>query len=235
MAKLSPLIHCAVCQRDRPLSICIDLDAVRPSLAEFIKGRHPACAEPDARICRTCLNAERGAHTLEELERDRGELSAIEEEVSRKAAEHIAIASHIDETLEQRLTLGQRVADRVAATGGSWTFLILFLATLGVWIAVNAWVLGREAFDPYPYILLNLLLSCLAAVQAPVIMMSQKRAATRDRLEADEDFKINLKAEIEIAALHEKLDHLLQVQWARLLELQQSQLELLGEISARRR
>jgi uncharacterized membrane protein len=235
MSKNTPVARCAVCQHERPTQICIGVDAVRPTLAEFIQGRHPAALEPNARICRACLGAERGAYGLEELERDRGELSAVEEEVSRKAAEHIAIASHIDETLQERLTLGQRVADRVAAAGGSWPFLILFMATIAVWIAFNGSLLGRAAFDPYPYILLNLVLSCVAAVQAPIIMMSQNRAAARDRLEADEDFKINLKAEIEIAALHEKLDHLLQVQWARLLEIQQSQLEVLGEISARRR
>jgi len=103
------------------------------------------------------------------------------------------------------------------------------------WIGINSWLLQAKAFDPYPYILLNLVLSCLAAIQAPIIMMSQNRASARDRIRADEDYKINLKAELEIHALHDKIDHLLHVQWERMAEIQQTQLEVLRELSERPR
>lgn len=122
-------------------------------------------------------------------------------------AEHMGRRPDRKESQETRTT-GERIADQVAAFGGSWTFILLFCATLLGWIALNTLVLAGGAFDPYPYILLNLLLSCLAALQAPVILMSQNRQAARDRLRAQEDYEINLKAEIEIKALHEKLDQL---------------------------
>ena len=101
---------------------------------------------------------------------------------------------------------GERIADKIAKLGGSWTFILLFLGFLTVWVAMNVWLLGRDAFDPYPFIFLNLVLSMIAAIQAPVIMMSQNRQSQRDRLEAAHDYQVNLKAEIEIMALHEKLD-----------------------------
>jgi uncharacterized membrane protein len=132
------------------------------------------------------------------------------------------------------LTLGQRLADRIATFGGSWTFLMLFAAVIVVWMAVNSWLLATRPFDPYPYILLNLCLSCLAAVQAPVIMMSQNRQEARDRLRAIRDYQINLKAELEVRALHQKLDHSLSHQWERLVEIQEIQMELINEIRARR-
>lgn len=105
-------------------------------------------------------------------------------------------------------TLGERIADRVAEFGGSWTFIITFLSFMLVWISVNTMQLLKSAFDPYPFILLNLLLSCLAALQAPVIMMSQNRQEAKDRERAKQDFEINQKAEAEIRTLHHKLDHL---------------------------
>jgi uncharacterized membrane protein len=109
---------------------------------------------------------------------------------------------------DEKRTVGERIADQVAEFGGSWTFIGIFVATLLGWIALNSWILAGRAFDPYPYILLNLLLSCLASLQAPVILMSQNRQAKRDRERAEADYEINLQAEIEIKALHEKLDQL---------------------------
>ena len=135
----------------------------------------------------------------------------------------------------RELTFGQRLADQVAAVGGSWPFVAGFLGVMLGWIVLNTTLLRSGAFDPYPYILLNLVLSCLAALQAPIIMMSQNRSAARDRLEADEDYKINLKAELEIASLHDKIDHLLHVQWERMVEIQQAQIELLNELATRHR
>ena len=133
------------------------------------------------------------------------------------------------------MTFGERLSDRMAEFGGSWKFLIIFCAVLIVWIATNGVLIARRAFDPYPFILLNLILSCLAAAQAPIIMMSQNRAEARDRLRAESDYKINLKAELEIRHLHEKLDHLLRRQYNRLFEIQQIQIELLEELGRKRK
>ena len=132
-------------------------------------------------------------------------------------------------------SLGDRVADRVTAFGGSWTFIIVFSLILLIWIGVNSFILANQAFDPYPYILMNLVLSALAALQAPVIMMSQNRSEARDRLRGENDYKINLKAELEIRHLHEKIDHLLRKQYNRLFEIQQIQIELLEELGQKRR
>jgi uncharacterized membrane protein len=128
-------------------------------------------------------------------------------------------------------TFGERLADQVASFGGSWTFIILFVAVMAAWIAWNTEA-GRP-FDPFPFILLNLVLSCLAALQAPVIMMSQNRQSEKDRLDAHHDYEINLKAEIEVMSLHEKIDHLRDRQWSELVALQTRQLELLEQICGR--
>src|SRR5207244_550411 len=127
---------------------------------------------------------------------------------------HVTRNVNVEE--EERLTFGQRVADKVATFGGSWTFIILFGAVLAVWVVVNTFLLIAHPFDPYPYILLNLVLSTLAALQAPVIMMSQNRQSSKDRLKADLDYQVNLKAELEIASLHRKVDGLYETMQARL-------------------
>jgi uncharacterized membrane protein len=145
--------------------------------------------------------------------------------------EHEILSSNISKQFERKLTFGERLSDHIAEFGGSWKFLITFGVVLLIWIGINGVILATRAFDPYPFILLNLILSCLAAIQAPVIMMSQNRAEARDRLRAENDYKVNLKAELEIRHLHEKLDHLLRKQYNRLFEIQQIQIELLEELS----
>ena len=123
----------------------------------------------------------------------------------------------------------------MADFGGSWTFIVSFFFVLAVWMAFNVWVASRDVFDPYPFILLNLVLSCLAAIQAPIIMMSQKRQETKDRMRSENDYRVNLKAELEIRHLHEKMDHLINRQWERLAEIQQIQLEIMQDLSRRKR
>jgi uncharacterized membrane protein len=123
------------------------------------------------------------------------------------------------------------MADRLASFGGSWTFLIIFASILLIWISLNSFLLLKRPFDPYPFILLNLVLSCLAAIQAPVIMMSQNRVEVKDRLRSQHDYRVNLKAELEIRQLHDKIDHLLSHQWERLVEIQQIQIDLLSELT----
>jgi uncharacterized membrane protein len=127
------------------------------------------------------------------------------------------------------------LSDKIAEFGGSWKFIITFGGVIVVWVVLNAVLLLDRGFDPYPFILLNLILSCLAALQAPVIMMSQNRAEARDRLRGENDYKVNLKAELEIRHLHEKMDHLLRRQYNRLFEIQQIQIELLEQLSQRKR
>jgi uncharacterized membrane protein len=145
--------------------------------------------------------------------------------------DHEFLARNVEAEFERQWSLGERLADRIAAFGGSWKFLICFGAFLVLWIALNTLVWAARPVDPYPFILLNLVLSCIAAIQAPIIMMSQNRQEAKDRLRSQHDYQVNLKAELEIRQLHEKIDHLLSHQWDRLTEIQEIQLELLSEIS----
>lgn len=144
------------------------------------------------------------------------------------------VARNINLDYEAALTVGQRVADRVAAFGGSWTFILIFMGVLIGWIILNGVLLVTKPFDPYPFILLNLFLSMLAALQAPIIMMSQNRQAVKDRLNAEHDYEVNLKAELEIEQLHVKLDELREQRWAELVEMQQEQIRLLLQLVKRR-
>ena len=211
----------------------MNADLVRPSLAEFIKKHRPDWDDKGF-ICLDDLGDFRKDYVKEVLQDEIGELSALDNEVIQSMEEHEILSSDISKQFETKLTFGERLSDHIANFGGSWKFLISFGAVLLIWIAINGIVLAMHAFDPYPFILLNLILSCLAAVQAPIIMMSQNRQETRDRLRADNDYKVNLKAELEIRHLHEKIDHLLRRQYNRLFEIQQIQIELLEELSRKR-
>jgi uncharacterized membrane protein len=159
-------------------------------------------------------------------------LSKRERNLVRGIMEHRHVVRNINQEFEEQLTVGQRIADKVAAFGGSWRFIIIFGTILVAWIVLNSVALARihDSFDPYPYILLNLFLSMLAAIQAPVIMMSQNRQAAKDRLDAAHDYEVNLKAELEIANLHQKLDELREKQWQELVEMQQEQIRLLTRL-----
>lgn len=159
-------------------------------------------------------------------------LDARAQRVARHVAGRTPIARNVGKDFDST-TLGQRAADRVASFGGSWTFVGLFAATMLGWVLLNAFLLMNRGttFDPYPYILLNLFLSMLAAIQAPVILMSQNRHSERDRLHAEHDYEVNLKAELEIMLLHEKLDALRETQWEELLTLQKEQLALLTKLA----
>jgi uncharacterized membrane protein len=140
------------------------------------------------------------------------------------------IARNIMREFDAQLTFGERVADKVAAVGGSWKFIGGFMAFLLVWMVVNSVVLATRSYDPYPFILLNLILSCIAALQAPIIMMSQNRQAEIDRMQAQNDYEVNIKAELEILQLHEKINHLREQDWAGLLDVQQRQIELMENL-----
>jgi uncharacterized membrane protein len=159
-------------------------------------------------------------------------LTKQERDFLHRILERKHAARDINQEFDSQLTLGQRIADKVAAFGGSWTFIIIFGSILLTWVILNSVVLARfhDSFDPYPYILLNLFLSMIAAIQAPIIMMSQNRQATKDRLDAAHDYEINVKAEIEIANLHAKIDELREKQWEELVLMQQEQIKLLTQL-----
>jgi uncharacterized membrane protein len=159
-------------------------------------------------------------------------LSQREKLVIKSIANRVHISRNVRKDYEARNSFGQRLADKVASFGGSWAFIILFSGILCTWIGLNSFILihWNKVFDPYPYILLNLMLSMIAAFQAPIIMMSQNRQAAKDRADAEHDYEVNLKAELEIMALHEKMDSLREKQWEQLLALQQDQIGMLKKI-----
>jgi len=202
---------------------------VRNAVVNLIKTEHPDWSA-DGYICRNDLSRYRNQYVEDLLEAEKGELSSLEEEVLNSIQAHQVLSTNIDKEFEQEWTLGERLADRIASFGGSWTFLIIFAIFITAWITMNSFVLFSHPVDPYPFILLNLLLSCLAAIQAPIIMMSQNRQEAKDRLRSQHDYQVNLKAELEIRHLHEKIDHLLSRQWERLVKIQEIQLDMLSEL-----
>ena len=220
---------CVVCGETFPARDLVAGGVIRPALAEQIRQTHPGWSS-DKFICRTDLATFRANYVHSLLESERGELTSLEHDVVRSLREHELLSRNIDAQFEQDWSFGERLADKIAVFGGSWYFLIVFGVFLVLWIAMNSLVLLWRPLDPYPFIFLNLMLSCLAAIQAPVIMMSQNRQEAKDRLRAQHDYRVNLKAELEIRQLHEKVDHLLSHQWERLVDIQEVQLELLSEL-----
>ncbi|MPR06147.1 DUF1003 domain-containing protein [Microvirga tunisiensis] len=218
---------CPITGKAYPQKDFLPIDQLHPALAERIRQDHPSLAA-QSRISRAAVDQYRLLYVEELLRQERGELTELDREVARSLAEGSMVSANIEESYDEKRTLGERLSDGLATFGGSWPFLIFFGLALGVWIIINV-ARGPEAFDPYPYILLNLLLSCLAAVQALIIMMSQRRQEAKDRLRSLNDYQVNLKAELEIRHLHEKLDHLITRQWERLAEIQELQIELLQE------
>jgi len=217
--------ECPTCHKVRPLSQRVPATRLRATIRERMVADHP---DWDGEFtCRKDVHRYRMRAVREALEAQRGAVGQLDAMVLDRM-EHDQLLSTATETATP--PLGQRVADRVASFGGSWTFLGLFAVVMVLWMGINV-VLASRAFDPYPFILLNLALSCLAAIQAPVIMMSQNRQAAKDREEAEHDYKVNLKAELEVQLLHDKLDHLLFEEWHRLLEIQAIQTEMLEDLA----
>ena len=226
--------QCQICHKATLPNAGTVGDLLRPSLLEFIQKRVPNF-DPHGFICLDDLGRFRRDYVKEVLEDEIGELSVLDQEVIDSLQEREILSENIGKEFEQDLTFGERLSDKIASFGGSWTFIIVFFTILMIWIVINGVILALRAFDPYPFILMNLILSCLAAIQAPIIMMSQNRAEARDRARAENDYKVNLKAELEIRHLHEKIDHLLRKQYNRLFEIQQIQIELLEDLGQKRR
>ena len=222
---------CSILNREFPAEELTPLSALRPKIAALIRKAHPALTDSSL-ISTAALAPVRADYVRSVLEEDIGQLSALEHDVVESLREHEVVSANINAQFDTKSTIGERMADHIATFGGSWSFIALFGVFLGIWILINL-LLRAQAPDPYPFIFLNLVLSCLAAIQAPVIMMSQNRKETKDRARSEHDYKVNLKAELEIRHLHEKMDFLLKQQSQRLFALQELQIELMEELQHR--
>ena len=221
-------IKCDICGKAKPRTDISPAKAVMPPVAELIRRKHPGWSE-DSFICREDLDDFRAEYVTNVIEAEMGALSELEKKVVASMEEQELVAKNVNDEFEGQLSFGEKIADKVASFGGSWSFIITFGAFIVLWIALNSVMLFHKPFDPFPLILLNLMLSCLAAFQAPVIMMSQNRQESKDRLRAQNDYLINLKSELEVRHLNDKIDFLLTNQWQRLLEIQQIQIDLIKE------
>jgi len=220
---------CKICGQSYEQNELIPARSVREDLAKLIRAEHPDWDQYGL-ICRTDLDHYREIYVQNAIEEEKGELTNLEQEVVKAISAQELLSKNVNKEFDSNLSFGQHLADKVAEFGGSWKFIIIFLSVLFLWIIINSIALLSKPFDPFPFILLNLVLSCVAAIQAPVIMMSQNRQETKDRLRGEHDYQVNLKAEMEIRTLTEKMDHLLHRQWERLLEIQEIQTDLIREL-----
>jgi uncharacterized membrane protein len=206
---------------------------IRPSIFQLIVADHPEFTEDDY-ITFSELAIYREKYIADFLQKEIGELSLLEQKVVNTLMDNSTISDKIeDSTRNETITFGQKLADKVASFGGSWTFIVSFGIFITIWILLNILILQSNNFDPYPFILLNLILSCIAALQAPVIMMSQNRQEEKDRERSKKDYMINLKSELEIQILHEKIDHLMMHQQQDLIEIQKVQIDMINDVLKR--
>jgi uncharacterized membrane protein len=205
---------------------------LREGIYNFIKEQYPGY-DKDCFITLDELNHFRRLYLTSLIKQEKGELDVIDRDVMDAIKNNAVLSENIEDEIEGKLTLGQRLADKIASFGGSWTFIIFFFSFILVWMSINVWFLATKPFDPFPFILLNLILSCLAAIQAPIIMMSQNRKEQKDRQRGEHDYKINLKAELEIKLLSEKIDHIIVHQNKKLLEIQEIQTDYLEDLIKR--
>ncbi len=232
----STLLECQICKQMKPHREMIAGDTLRPPLLDLARRVNPDWKSEDF-ICVADLNTLRTEYVTHLLNSEKGDLTKLTSDAEKSLQDYELLSQNLQNDPSEQRTFGQMVSDKIAEFGGSWKFLFAFAGFMGFWILWNIitlFVAHRFTFDPYPYILLNLCLSCLAAVQAPVIMMSQNRQEARDRKRAESDYRINLKAEMEIRNLHDKMDHLVEHQWQYMMEIQQLQMELMAEIMAKK-
>jgi uncharacterized membrane protein len=222
-------VTCFVSKKEVEPTLAKKGEDLQASLLEKIEKDHPGFSK-DSFISIDELKVYRRHYLAGIVEQELGELNHLENEVIDAIAHNKILSENIEEDLDEKLTFGQRTADKIAEFGGSWSFIIAFFSFILAWMILNTWILLAHPFDIYPFMALNLILSCLAAIQAPIIMMSQNRQGEKDRLRSEHDYKINLKAELEIKLLHEKLDHLMIHQNKRLLEIQEIQADYLEDI-----
>jgi uncharacterized membrane protein len=221
---------CQVCGEKKKKTQVVPAGLVPGPIAEVIKKEYPAWSA-DGHICTADLNRFRADYVGKVLQKERGDLALLEENVKNSMKEHELLLKNTNIEFDRQLSVGERLADRLADFAGSWTFIAVFAVLFFAWVFMNSLILVYRPFDPYPFILLNLLLSALAAIQAPIIIMSQNRQEARDRLHAERDYEVNIHTEVELHQLHKKIDHLLTSQGLRLLEIQAIQLELIEELA----
>lgn len=202
---------------------------LREGIFNLIKADYPGFGNDDY-ISLDELNKYRRIYLTSLILKEKGELAILDGDVMYAIKNNSILSENIQDEMEATLTAGQKLADKIAKFGGSWTFIITFFTFILAWMSINIWILATRPFDPFPFILLNLVLSCLAAIQAPIIMMSQNRQEQKDRQRGEHDYKINLKAELEIKLLSEKIDHLLVHQNKILLEIQEIQTDYLEDL-----
>jgi uncharacterized membrane protein len=202
---------------------------LREGIFNLIKSEFPDFNE-DCYISLDELNHYRRNYLTSLITQESGEIDALDRDVMDAIKNNSVLSENIEEDIGGKITVAQKMADKIASFGGSWTFIIIFFSFILVWMGINIWFLATRSFDPYPFILLNLILSCLAAIQAPIIMMSQNRKEQKDRLRGENDYKINLKAELEIKLLSEKIDHMIVHQNKKLIEIQEIQTDYLEDL-----
>lgn len=223
------MVRCEISGAEMPVDKAYNAQFLRQQLFDLIQQEHPQVTRQSV-LSPEVVNQYRQKYLEQLIEKESGEVTQLQNEVIYSIKNNSILSEHLESELIDQVTFGQRLSDKIAEFGGSWTFIIVFFAILFTWMGVNAFLLANKAFDPFPFILLNLVLSCLASIQAPIIMMSQNRKEDKDRRRAENDYKINLKAELEIKMLHEKLDHIIVHQHKRLLEIQELQRDYLSDI-----
>ncbi|HEX5026089.1 MAG TPA: DUF1003 domain-containing protein [Agriterribacter sp.] len=221
---------CFINKKEYPDDELLTGSQLRQPLFDFISKQHPDFSESSI-ISVAALQEQRRLYIETLLRQEIGDLNEAEKAVIESIMSNQVLSENIDAQQGEKVSFGESLADQVASFGGSWTFISIFFFLLFLWMSINFYLFHNKGFDPYPFILLNLVLSCLAAIQAPIIMMSQNRQEAKDRARGEHDYKINLKAELEIRLLHEKIDQLLLEQNRRLLEMQKTQNDMFNEIA----
>jgi uncharacterized membrane protein len=206
---------------------------IRHEIERIIQDEHPDWTDNN-NICKSDYSIYRNKYVAQVIEDETGNINELENEVVKSISENEFITENTNSSIKDKMGVGDIIADKVSSFGGSWKFIIIFFIILTLWILLNSIVLLKKAFDPYPFILMNLILSCIAAIQAPIIMMSQNRQEKKDRIRSENDYKVNLKSEIEIRTLHEKVYHLLLNQWSKMMKIQELQIEMLEEIRGKK-
>jgi uncharacterized membrane protein len=220
---------CYISGREHDMDDLISGDDIRESVLEEIRKDHPGFNDKSFISTRELFKY-RQRHMAAIVKKEVGQMTELEQQVLEKMQSNKFIADNVEPDMEMEYTFAERLSDRIAEFGGSWKFIISFLLMMTVWMALNVFLYHEKGFDPYPFILLNLVLSCLAALQAPIIMMSQNRQEDKDRVRSEHDYQVNLSAELQIRMLHEKLDHLMHNQHRQIVEIQQIQIELMQEL-----
>ncbi len=220
---------CNLCGKSFFESDLIQGHGIRTEIESLIIRDNPSWND-NGMICIADYSYYRAKYIQNIIEEETGDVKELEKEVIRSLNDNEVISKNLNIETENILSYGDKIADKVADFGGSWKFIGIFFFILIGWIVLNTVILLNKPFDPFPFILMNLILSCLAAIQAPIIMMSQNRQEAKDRKRAENDFKVNLKSEIEIRTLHEKVDHLLLDQWSKMIKIQELQIDMIEEI-----